>query len=59
MDFEFEGKKYPGIKDYDYYLKRVYGNYMELPPEDKRVTHSPEVISFTEGKNYENKKVSK
>ena len=58
-DFVFEGKMYPGIKDYDYYLKRVYGNYMELPPIDKRITHSPEVISFTEGKNYKSKKVNK
>lgn len=58
-DMKFEGKMYPCIKDYDYYLKRVYGDYMQLPPEDKRVTHSPEVISFTEGKNYENKKVVK
>jgi len=59
VDVNFEGKLYPGIKEYDYYLKRVYGDYMKLPPEDKRVTHSPEVISFTEGKNYENKKDSK
>lgn len=59
VDIKFENKKYPCIKDYDYYLKRVYGNYMELPPEDKRVTHSPEIISFTEGKNYKNRKVNK
>jgi len=26
-------------KDYDKYLKVMYGNYLELPPEDKRVTH--------------------
>jgi len=58
-EMEFEGKMYPCIKDYDYYLKRVYGDYMKLPPKNKRVTHSPEIISFNEGKNYENKKVSK
>lgn len=58
-EVEFEGKMYPAIKDYDYYLKRVYGDYMKLPPKDKRITHSPEIISFTEGKNYKNKKVEK
>jgi len=58
-EMEFEGKMYPCIKDYDYYLKRVYGDYMKLPPKNKRVTHSPEIISFNEGKNYKNKKVSK
>lgn len=25
-------------KQYDVYLKQIYGNYMELPPEEKRVT---------------------
>lgn len=28
-----------GIKDYDKWLTIRYGNYMELPPEDKRETH--------------------
>ena len=39
---EFEGHKFYAPKDYDAYLKRIYGNYMELPPEDKRTTHSIE-----------------
>ena len=38
-DYEFNGVKFMGIKDADTYLKTVYGNYMELPPEDKRITH--------------------
>ena len=25
--------------NYDGMLKRLYGNYMELPPVDKRITH--------------------
>lgn len=33
---EFEGKKYKSISDYDKYLRSIYGNYMELPPENKR-----------------------
>lgn len=39
-DMEFEGRKYKGIKGYDSYLTALYGNYMELPPENKRIpTH--------------------
>lgn len=33
---EFEGKQYPIPKNYDDILRRCYGDYMELPPEDKR-----------------------
>ena len=33
---EFEGKRFKAIKGYDVYLKNLYGNYMELPPKEKR-----------------------
>ena len=36
---EFEGGKYPAPKFWDDYLKGLYNNYMQLPPEDKRKTH--------------------
>lgn len=36
---DFEGKQYPAFKQYDEYLKYQYGNYMQLPPEDKRISH--------------------
>lgn len=32
----FEGKEYPAPAQYDKLLKPYYGNYWELPPEDKR-----------------------
>lgn len=38
--FEFEGHQVMGIKNYDPYLKRMYGDYMTIPPEDKRVQHN-------------------
>ena len=30
----------------DSVLKKCYGNYMELPPKEKRVNHSPEIFDF-------------
>lgn len=37
--YDFEGLKLRGIKEYDKYLTQLYGNYMQLPPEDKRGAH--------------------
>ena len=39
IDVEFEGKKVRFISRYDDYLKELFGNYMELPPEEQRVAH--------------------
>lgn len=36
-DVEFEGRQYMAIKNHDSYLRQVYGNYMQLPPEKDRV----------------------
>jgi phosphorylcholine metabolism protein LicD len=33
---DFCGKKYPIPHNYHTYLSKTYGNYMELPPEEKR-----------------------
>lgn len=38
IDIEFEGKKYRAPKGYDEWLRAFYGDYMELPPEEKRVS---------------------
>ncbi len=37
---DFEGFDLPGSADYDGYLSAQFGNYMQLPPEDKRQVHS-------------------
>ncbi len=37
VDVEFEGYQMPLMKGYDAYLRSVHGDYMELPPEDKRI----------------------
>ena len=43
---EFEGKEYPVCNNLDAYLRNYYGNYKELPPEDKRHTHLPLKLEF-------------
>lgn len=42
IDVEFEGKIFPGLKCYKQYLTQLYGNYMELPPLEKRSSHMNE-----------------
>ena len=37
IDVPFEGKLYKSVKDYDVLLSNYYGNYMQLPPIEKRV----------------------
>lgn len=38
-DIIFEGMKFQGIKDYDSYLRFKFGDYMMLPPVEKRKVH--------------------
>ena len=44
MKFEYLEIDIPN--QYHEYLSRTYGDYMQLPPEDKRVNHMPLVIDF-------------
>lgn len=37
--YEFEGHLLPGPENADDYLKHIYGDYMKLPPAEKRITH--------------------
>lgn len=38
IELEFEGRQYLAPIGFDAYLKKMYGDYMKLPPEEKRVT---------------------
>lgn len=41
IDVEFEGHKYKAIDNYDEYLTGLFGDYMKLPPVEKRIsTHA-------------------
>lgn len=44
---KFEGLDVIIPKNYDEYLTRLYGNYMQFPPVEKRVTHHyTEIVDF-------------
>jgi len=45
-EVEFEGRMFSAPRDWDHILRRIYGDYMELPPEGQRTTHNPVRISF-------------
>ncbi len=45
IEVSFEGKKYQSPKGYDEWLTCVFGDYMQLPPEEKRIpNHSVEAF---------------
>lgn len=43
IDVEFEGHKFITTKYYHEYLSKVYGDYMKLPPMEKRKNHELKV----------------
>lgn len=46
---DFEGHKLPVMKGYKKYLTRIWGDYMQLPPEEKRVAkHNTIYINLQE-----------
>lgn len=46
--YTFGNMELPGAKDYNGYLSVKYGNYMELPPAEKRKTHPVSEIKLLE-----------
>lgn len=43
---DFEGNKMPIPVDYDNHLKSLYGNYMEMPPVDKRIPATDNLVFY-------------
>lgn len=39
VELEFEGRKFEACIGWNEYLKNIYGDYMQFPPEDKRKGH--------------------
>lgn len=39
ISLEFEGHMFPAFQNYDKLLTHMYGDYMKLPPIEKRVSH--------------------
>lgn len=49
--YRFGDLMLPGAADYDGYLRTKYGEYMQLPPEEKRKTHPISKLRLLEEKN--------
>lgn len=43
---EFEGHTFQAMNGYDRVLRKIYGDYMQLPPEDKRVPQQSAILTF-------------
>ena len=39
ISVKFENSYYSAIKEYDTYLRVIYGNYLKLPPPEEQVSH--------------------
>lgn len=50
LKIEFENGKFNAPSNYDYYLSHLYGDYMQLPPEEKRVYHGFDAYLIEETK---------
>jgi len=46
FEVEFEGHKFTTFSCYEKYLRGTYGDYWQLPPEDKRITHDMKVFEI-------------
>jgi lipopolysaccharide cholinephosphotransferase len=49
VEVEFEGYRFPAFSCWDSYLRGLYGDYMQLPPLEKRQTHDMEAYLLEDG----------
>lgn len=52
-DYEFEGYTLKGIRDAHDFLRFIFGNYMELPPEKERKVHPVSRLELFENELYQ------
>ena len=50
LEYQFGDEFFPIPAGYDEYLTNMYGNYMELPPENKRKVHPVSQLKIDVGK---------
>lgn len=50
-EYDFEGIKVISVKDYNKYLGSLYGDYMKLPEESKRISNHSFVAYYKENAN--------
>ena len=50
VDIPYAGTEVRGPNDPDVLLKSIYGDYMQLPPENQRINHRPLHLDFGDGK---------
>lgn len=51
VKMNFENLKLNVPACWDYYLQSLYGDYMQLPPEEKRENHCMKIVELERGKN--------
>lgn len=51
IDTVFEGHIFKAPKEYDLMLRTIYGDYMQLPPEEQRIPHHDNVCYWKEEYN--------
>lgn len=50
-DIDFDGVTLRAPNDCEAFLTKLYGDYMQLPPDSERYTHAPVVLEFEDGIN--------
>ena len=48
VEVDFEGHRFKAIKEYDAFLRGVYGDYMQFPPKEKQIPHHSYVAYWKE-----------
>lgn len=48
-EIDFDGSRWRAPHDSDVFLKTLYGDYMQLPPEEERYTHAPVILDLGDG----------